>query len=419
MAIVDDELYGLLGEQVKDFPKKIEAIKGLAKVLTTDDYNYPTTGTKDGVALWLLEPGIYTVYSGTKWYSTSTTSYDTNTSLAIIRPEKSGLVPMIYARNEGDWLCQQITKSTGVRSGSLDSLLSTAFVIDNLTSTSTSAPLSANQGKVLKGLIDGLATVASSGDYDDLLNKPSIPTVPTNVSDFTNDAGYQTSSDVANAISGKTDDSTLATVAKSGSYADLTNQPTIPTNNNQLSNGAGYQTASDVSTAINLAIADITEFDYKVVSELPLSGVKGTIYLVPSDESGDPSNIFEEYIWMIDEEESGDTGRFEIIGSTQIDLSNYVTSSQMNDALVLKANEADLASVAKSGAYSDLTGTPSIPTVNNAALTIQSNGTTAGTFTANASSDKTINITSPVITVTASDPGEGGTLAENHFICVY
>jgi protein-arginine kinase len=38
-----------------------------------------------------------------------------------------------------------------------------------------------------------LATVATSGDYDDLLNKPTIPTIPTNVSTFTNDAGYLTS----------------------------------------------------------------------------------------------------------------------------------------------------------------------------------------------------------------------------------
>lgn len=37
-----------------------------------------------------------------------------------------------------------------------------------------------------------LADVATSGDYDDLTNKPTIPTVPTNVSSFTNDAGYLT-----------------------------------------------------------------------------------------------------------------------------------------------------------------------------------------------------------------------------------
>lgn len=31
-----------------------------------------------------------------------------------------------------------------------------------------------------------------SGNYNDLTNKPTIPTVPTNVSAFTNDAGYLT-----------------------------------------------------------------------------------------------------------------------------------------------------------------------------------------------------------------------------------
>jgi hypothetical protein len=35
-----------------------------------------------------------------------------------------------------------------------------------------------------------LATVATSGSYNDLSNKPTIPTVPTNVSAFTNDAKY-------------------------------------------------------------------------------------------------------------------------------------------------------------------------------------------------------------------------------------
>ncbi|MDY6327796.1 MAG: hypothetical protein SPL47_10875, partial [Bacteroidales bacterium] len=40
------------------------------------------------------------------------------------------------------------------------------------------------------------ATVGFSGDYNDLTNKPVIPTVPTNVSAFTNDAGYITSAAV-------------------------------------------------------------------------------------------------------------------------------------------------------------------------------------------------------------------------------
>lgn len=53
----------------------------------------------------------------------------------------------------------------------------------------------------------------------------TIPTVPTNVSAFTNDAGYLTSHQD---ISGKANIADLATVATSGSYNDLSNKPTIP-----------------------------------------------------------------------------------------------------------------------------------------------------------------------------------------------
>ena len=57
--------------------------------------------------------------------------------------------------------------------------------------------------------ISGLASVATSGSYADLTDKPTIPTVPANLSEFNNDAGYLTASDVA----GKQD----AAVAVSGS----------------------------------------------------------------------------------------------------------------------------------------------------------------------------------------------------------
>lgn len=53
----------------------------------------------------------------------------------------------------------------------------------------------------------------------------------------------------------------------------------------------------------------------------------------------------------------------------------------------------DLATVATSGDYTDLINTPTIPTVNDATLTITQNGTSAGTFTANSSTDTTIALT--------------------------
>lgn len=45
--------------------------------------------------------------------------------------------------------------------------------------------------------------------------------------------------------------------------------------------------------------------------------------------------------------------------------------------------------------YNDLTNKPTIPSVGNGTLTIQKNGTKIDTFTANATADKTINITVP------------------------
>lgn len=56
-----------------------------------------------------------------------------------------------------------------------------------------------------------------------------------------------------------------------------------------------------------------------------------------------------------------------------------------------------LAEVAKTGSYNDLTDKPTIPTVNDATLTIQQNGTTLTTFSANASSNVTMNLITSLV----------------------
>lgn len=58
-----------------------------------------------------------------------------------------------------------------------------------------------------------LSQVATSGSYNDLSNKPTIPTIPTNVSSFTNDAGYLTAHQD---ISGKADKVMVVDVASTG-----------------------------------------------------------------------------------------------------------------------------------------------------------------------------------------------------------
>lgn len=83
------------------------------------------------------------------------------------------------------------------------------------------------------------ATVATSGSYADLTNKPTL-------------------------FSGSYADLTNKPTLFSGSYTDLTNKPTIPTNTNELTNGAGYITSAALSgyaltTAIPTDISQLTD----------------------------------------------------------------------------------------------------------------------------------------------------------------
>ena len=83
---------------------------------------------------------------------------------------------------------------------------------------------------------------------------------------------------------------------------------------------------------------------------------------------------------------------------------NPVQNKVINTALGTKQNTisstnklaaslvSGLATVATSGSYNDLSNKPTIPTVNNGTLTIQTEGTSKDTFTANQSGNTTINI---------------------------
>lgn len=73
--------------------------------------------------------------------------------------------------------------------------------------------------------------------------------------------------DLLTALNSKANVADLATVATTGDYEDLLNQPTIPTDTEDLTNGAGYQTASDVSSAIASGISGKANIDFSNVTK--------------------------------------------------------------------------------------------------------------------------------------------------------
>ena len=75
-----------------------------------------------------------------------------------------------------------------------------------------------------KANTSSLAAVATSGSYNDLINKPNIP----DVSDYYTKSETYSQNEVNTLLSAKADTSSLAAVATSGDYDDLLNKPTIP-----------------------------------------------------------------------------------------------------------------------------------------------------------------------------------------------
>lgn len=229
--------------------------------------------------------------------------------------------------------------------------------------------------------------------------KNNTTAINTNTQNITNNtAGISANSEAieANAADIVTINNTLKNKADTSA---------IPTKLSQLSNDKGFITnavnnltnyykKSEVYTQaeVNDLIANISTLDIEVVTALPDTGNPSTIYLVPKD--AETNDIYDEYLYI--------NAKWERIGTTAIDLTPYALKTEIptkvseltNDKGYLTTHQT-VATVAKTGSYNDLTDKPTIPTVNNGTLTIQKNGTTVKTFTANSSSNVTANITVP------------------------
>ena len=82
------------------------------------------------------------------------------------------------------------------------------------------------------------------------------------------------------------------------------------------------------------AISKIKTLKKEIVDALPVSGQDDVIYLV-KDANGKTNNAYLEYLWI--------NNTFEIIGSTDIDLSGYAKTSEVDD----KISKIDLSPYAK------------------------------------------------------------------------
>ena len=95
-----------------------------------------------------------------------------------------------------------------------------------------------------------------------------------------------------------------------------------------------YYTETEIDVKvnnINSQINSLIGFTATIVNSLPSTGEVGVMYLKLTTSASVEGNIYDEYIWV--------NNKFEKIGSTEttVDLSEYVTQTEMNTQLANKA----------------------------------------------------------------------------------
>ena len=187
------------------------------------------------------------------------------------------------------------------------------------------------------------------------------PTIPTKVSQLTNDSGYAKTTEVDTAITNKlnTLDVTKEDVPVTldeGEYfiSSLTQEnglvkakkvhfPTQFTVNLEAAQAQGdVVTLAQLSQSINNAVGKITSFEYKIVDSLPAvsEGKKGIIYLV-AHSGGTNQNSYDEYIFL--PAEGSTEARYEKIGTTDIDLTPYAKKTEIPTKVSQLTNDENYA----------------------------------------------------------------------------
>lgn len=112
----------------------------------------------------------------------------------------------------------------------------------------------------------------------------------------------------------------LSKIDVTSQLEDYAKKTEIPTKLSQLNNDKTFKTEVEIQSMIN----NSTKLKKEVVTSLSSTGKDDVIYLV-KDSKGKDNNNYLEYLWL--------NGKYELIGSTQVDLSGYAKKSDIKTKL--------------------------------------------------------------------------------------
>ena len=168
-----------------------------------------------------------------------------------------------------------------------------------------------------------LATVATTGDYDDLINKPTIPDVSNFITKDVDDLTYYTKS------------SELATVATTGDYDDLLDKPTIPDVSNFITKDVNDLTYYPLSSSLATVATSGNYNDLlnKPIIDVLYNNASGSLVTIDLSSSCANYDYVEVFYNTEDVHKSlrvynPDTKEIDLTVNTCYNTSNYIKSSK-------------------------------------------------------------------------------------------
>lgn len=175
----------------------------------------------------------------------------------------------------------------------------------------------------------------TESEMNTLLNDKAGKNIATTSSDGLMSSSDKTKLDGVEAGANKTTvDSSLSATSTNPVQNKIVKSALDGKSNTGHNHDERYYTESEINAEVSRLeglIDGVAGFSAVEVSTLPSEGANGVLYLVPKT-GGVDDDVHDEYVWV------EDSGSFELVGSTTVNMSNYYTQTQTDTLLAGKSS---------------------------------------------------------------------------------
>lgn len=294
-------------ENIKDLTNKIETGK-----TTTSELNQSIENAKTNKSN--LDKSNTTALSTKKSLKDATTTANTTkTELGNLKNQGDTLSGDLTTKiTDGNKLKSNLDVSTSNAENAKSNLDES---VANASSTNTTLKATNTEAKKTEALIKNLMSqlgktedevkqIIASGDLSKYVTDPKLQEAL---------KAYATKKD-------------LSSIDVTGQLVDYAKKTEIPTKLSELNNDKTFKTEVEIQSMIN----NSTKLKKEVVTSLPSTGKEDIIYLLKN--KNDTNNFYTEYLWI--------GGKWEIIGDTKVDLTDYAKKTDLKTKLSEMAGDS-------------------------------------------------------------------------------